>query len=247
MQHEHWAGRGRGGRHRNLDRNDWSAQAGRGALHNGPLGDWRPGLAHTGSWLGPKYSQAAVGRAGQRYPQLSLWSNHNNPLSLYPTDVCRLCPNELLGEHGCIFPVRALCWSHQVMMIYPPVRRAGPSGRAGLTIVYVLVGTHLSSETFHRFSLMPTWLGEYECVHHLQATGYYNYPGHFWTQHICHSGQASGSPVPYFIYFEFYDPPKTIKVWAYFSDFKIGRIYFTFCLSSIKSVELDEDLDDQNI
>ena len=60
-------------------------------------------------------------------------------------------------------------------------------------------------------------------------------------------GQASGSPVPYFIYFEFYDPPKTIKVWAYFSDFKIGKIYFTFCLSSIKSVELDEDSDDQNI
>ena len=78
MQHEQDGG----GRHRNLDRNDWSAQAGHKALHNGPLGDWRPGLAHTETWLGPKYSQASRGRAAQRYPQLSLWSNHNNPLSL---------------------------------------------------------------------------------------------------------------------------------------------------------------------
>ena len=57
---------------------------------------------------------------------------------------------------------------------YLPVMQAGPLGRAGLTIVYVLVGTHLSSETFHRFSLMPTEPGEYWVLHHLQATGCYN-------------------------------------------------------------------------
>ena len=62
------------------------------------------------------------------------------------------------------------------MCRYPPVRRAGPSGSPGLTIVYVLVGTHLSSETFHRFSLMPTELGNTNAlrVHHLLATGCYN-------------------------------------------------------------------------
>ena len=54
------------------------------------------GLRPGHDWV-PNIAWPAVGRAvgsEQRYPQLSLWSNHNNPLSLYPTDVCRLCPNE---------------------------------------------------------------------------------------------------------------------------------------------------------
>ena len=44
-----------------------------------------------------------------------------------------------------------------------------------------------------------------------------------------------GSPVPSFIYFEFYDSPVTIKVEAYFSDFQIGKIYFYFLLVIDKS------------
>ena len=44
-----------------------------------------------------------------------------------------------------------------------------------------------------------------------------------------------GSPVPSFIYFEFYDSPVTIKVEAYFLDFQIGKIYFYFLLVIDKS------------
>ena len=47
--------------------------------------------------------------------------------------------------------------------------------------------------------------------------------------------RVSGSPVPSFIYFEFYDSPVTIKVEAYFSDFQIGKIYFYFLLVIDKS------------
>ena len=46
---------------------------------------------------------------------------------------------------------------------------------------------------------------------------------------------GNGSPVPSFIYFEFYDSPVTIKVEAYFSDFQIGKIYFYFPLVIDKS------------
>ena len=122
-------------------------------------------------------------------------------------------------------------------MIYPPVRQAGPSGRADLTIVYVLVGTHLSSGTFHRFSLMPTWLGKYECVqHHLQATGCYNYPGQEWTKHICHSGPGQWVTCPiHYLFWILWSPEdyQSLGIFLRFQDWE-NLFYFLLVIDKIR-------------
>ena len=49
--------------------------------------------------------------------------------------------------------------------------------------------------------------------------------------HVC------GSPVPFFIYFEFYVSLQTIKAQAIFLRFHdLKNLYLFFCLSSIKHV-----------
>ena len=66
------------------------------------------------------------------------------------------CSNEQLEKHGQIFLHYNLRGSTFSTPKYIPVMQAAHRGGAGWTIVYVLVGTHLSSETFQRFSQMTT-------------------------------------------------------------------------------------------
>ena len=163
------------GRHCNLDRNDWSARPGWAAQWAISWLETRvrsSGLRPGHDWV-PNIAWPGVGRAAH---SRDIHNFHFDQTTIIPSlsilQMSAGCAQMSWGEHGWIFTVTALLWSQQVMCTYPPVRRAGPSGRAGLTIVYVLVGTHLSSGTFHRFSLMPTELGEYECAVCASFAGY---------------------------------------------------------------------------
>ena len=97
MQHEQ-AGAGERGRHCNLDRNDWSARPGWAAQWAISWLETRvrsSGLRPGHDWV-PNIAWPGVGRAAHSRDIHNFHFDQTTIIpSLYPTDVCRLCPNEL--------------------------------------------------------------------------------------------------------------------------------------------------------